>query len=237
MIYIIDFENVGPSGFDGHKSLSRDDEVVVFLSPVHTKLDTALLQNSRASFRFIGITPNGHKNYMDFQIVSLCALMIEQHKNITIVSNDMGYSAVQDFFRENVLLDTPSDIKLASNLFGEPVVAPIPKSPPKQTALPKPVPAPKKKKKKSKTVSGLNINDITPVTVGSKQETLQDVLIRLPCTEVQRKTVEKLVMKTMTNAKKNRPTRKKFKQSFTFLQPDIREICFNAVLPFANLKN
>lgn len=258
MIYIIDYENVAINGFKGHETLSSDDEVIVFLSPAHKKLDTAMLTNSRAAFRFIGIEPNGHKNYMDFQIVAMCAQFVSKHEKVAIVSNDCGYEAVRDFFRSCKLLDETADVKLVSNLLCDPVEKPIPK---------------KKSERKQlwsaateaiRTVNNVDPSDVQTTTVSNDETSedaapssqkdinkqilldlsassstlgsVSDVIERLPIID-EHKTALRNIVREINGKKKGKKVKSKdFIKKLHFLPIGSRATCIDALLPYLDLK-
>lgn len=263
MIYIIDYENVAINGFKGHETLSSDDEVIVFLSPAHKKLDTAMLTNSRAAFRFIGIEPNGHKNYMDFQIVAMCAQFVSKHEKVAIVSNDCGYEAVRDFFHSCKLLNETADVKLVSNLLCDPVEKPIPKkkserkqlwstaaeamrvmnnvdpSDVQTAAATSNIPLNDGESEDTTSSSQKDINKQILLDLSASSGTLgsvSDVIERLPISDEHKTALHNIVREINGKKKGKKVKSKDFIKKLHFLPIASRATCIDALLPYLDLK-
>lgn len=108
--YLIDFENVRASGFDGVEKLTEHDKVVTFYSvnadtitfDTHRKIN-----ESRADIEFQKVSVGG-KNALDFQLSSYLGYLIRDTLptddnadkcNYYIVSNDTGYAFLCEYWR------------------------------------------------------------------------------------------------------------------------------------------
>lgn len=228
MTYIIDYENVSQSGFVGHETLSADDEVIVFFSPCHKKVETTLLINSPASFRFIGIQPNGHKNYMDFQIAALCASLVCNNKTVAIVSNDKGYAAVKDFFQNNILWPQGYDVALFSNLKKDPVTTPAAKTTPFVTKAATPA-----------TPADKTTTDIVPKETeataddpSDKMTTkIKNAIADIDLSDEQRRMLLIYANHIARTDKKNKPTEHEFEKGLGFIKKKHRKECLKVLIP------
>lgn len=115
MIYLIDFENVANSGFNGIEKLNGEDKIIIFYSEnrstisinVHRKLEI-----TKAKKEYISIKAGG-KNALDFQLVSWLGYLIKDNENteFCIVSNDRGFDFVVDFWsKKNVKVNRSIDL-------------------------------------------------------------------------------------------------------------------------------
>lgn len=101
--YFIDYENVGPSGFDGIELLSKKDKIILFwFSKIGfpTKYDK-LLKATQA--QVVKIEQKIHrKNSLDFKIVAMIGYEIGKNadNSYVIVSKDEGYRAALEVLRE-----------------------------------------------------------------------------------------------------------------------------------------
>lgn len=101
--YFIDYENVGPSGFDGIELLSKKDKIILFwFSKIgfSTKYDK-LLKATQA--QVVKIEQKIHrKNSLDFKIVAMIGYEIGKNidNSYVIVSKDEGYRAALEVLRE-----------------------------------------------------------------------------------------------------------------------------------------
>ncbi|MDE6679270.1 MAG: hypothetical protein K2K02_09540 [Ruminococcus sp.] len=128
--YLIDFENVGETGFNGIENLQKEDTVIVFYSKNSCKISMDILSRNNTVMQFIKADV-GTKNALDFQLVSYLGFMARtsaDKEQFFIISKDNGYSPLVTFWKRYGV-----DVKLASALSGKVVPAP-------------------EKKKKSKTV-------------------------------------------------------------------------------------
>ena len=248
MIYIVDYENVGVNGLVGQNTLSFEDEVIVFLNPSHKKIETSYIINSKASFRFIGIIPNKHKNYMDFQIVALCSKLLNDGRKVAIISNDGGYSAVQDFFRDCVYIEKKTDVKLYSNLQGDPVEIPKIKKVTTKTSKKTKKTSEVKKSDSKLTINSIDINkEVTVAEVEAEDSSSNDTILddfnsnelkpslvetlkNLPLTDVQRDSLHKAI--NLQNTKKGKVSEKKFIKKLNFLPSSLRDMVIPVILPY-----
>lgn len=108
-LYCIDFENVGDSGIIGISKLGKDDEVVIFYGSNNNSIsfnshEMIVLANCQTT---IMKCDKSAKNYLDFQLVSFIGMRLgkEQYSKVVIVSKDMGFDSVVDFWsKENVAI-------------------------------------------------------------------------------------------------------------------------------------
>ncbi len=128
--YLIDFENVGETGFNGIENLPKEDTVIVFYSKNSCKISMDIPSRNNTAMQFIKADV-GTKNALDFQLVSYLGFMARtsaDKEQFFIISKDNGYSPLVTFWKRYGV-----DVKLASDLSKKAVPAP-------------------EKKKKSKTV-------------------------------------------------------------------------------------
>lgn len=112
MIYLIDFENVNNSGFNGIDKLNNNDKIIIFYSEnkstisinVHRKLEAV-----KADKEYIPIKTGG-KNALDFQLVSWMGYLIgnNEKQDFCIVSHDRGFDFVIDFWEKRGIKVTRS---------------------------------------------------------------------------------------------------------------------------------
>lgn len=136
--YLIDFENVGETGFNGIENLQKEDTVIVFYSKNSCKISMDILSRNNTEMQFIKADV-GTKNALDFQLVSYLGFMARtsaDKEQFFIISKDNGYSPLVTFWKRYGV-----DVKLASDLFGKAV----------------PVAETKKKVKAEKTLSDSEI--------------------------------------------------------------------------------
>lgn len=102
--FLIDYENTGESGLEGLSELGSSDQVVIFYSENADKMSFDLhqrLQECRAviEFRKIAI---GKKNALDFQLAAYLGYLMakEENSRFCIVSKDLGYEVLLDFWKE-----------------------------------------------------------------------------------------------------------------------------------------
>ncbi len=100
--FMIDFENTWSKGLQGAEYLSPDDRVTIFYSNSCLKVEKGKLQQiiDAGSMLDICRLQRAGKNALDFYIASrIGALFGEGYLGrVAIVSNDKGYSAVQDYW-------------------------------------------------------------------------------------------------------------------------------------------
>ena len=119
--FLIDYENVRVSGFDGVTNLTSEDVVVVFYSENADTLTFGLhrrINESKAQFHFQKVSVGG-KNALDFQLCSYLGYLIrdtkngdgEANDNYYIVSNDHGYIILSDYWKKR-----GTDVIVVSNL-------------------------------------------------------------------------------------------------------------------------
>lgn len=96
-IYLIDYENVGCSGFLGYDKLNNNDKVILFYSKYCSNIDiktiSTLLKN-KVSIELISVFLNG-SNSLDFQLVTYLGLIAKTYPNANyiIISNDSDYKS------------------------------------------------------------------------------------------------------------------------------------------------
>lgn len=112
--YLIDFENVGSTGFNGIEKLNENDEVIVFYSrnAIRTALDI-FGTDGNAKIRFIK-AECGTQNALDFQLSSCIGSLAKEIRGgdeIWIISKDKGYSPLVPFWkRYGITVKTAVDL-------------------------------------------------------------------------------------------------------------------------------
>lgn len=105
-IYLIDFENVASEGLSGITYLSEDDQVIIFYSNNSNRLSMKmhiLIGKSVCQLSYFEVTVGG-KNALDHQISTWLGYLIgtgAAQRNYYIVSRDMGYKHVANFWAAN----------------------------------------------------------------------------------------------------------------------------------------
>lgn len=105
-IYLIDFENVASEGLSGITYLSEEDQVIIFYSNNSNRLTMKmhiLIGKSVCQLRYFEVTVGG-KNALDHQISTYLGYLIgtgAAERNYYIVSRDMGYKHVANFWSAN----------------------------------------------------------------------------------------------------------------------------------------
>ena len=105
-IYLIDFENVASEGLSGITYLSEDDQVIIFYSNNSNRLTMKmhiLIGKSVCQLSYFEVTVGG-KNALDHQISTWLGYLIgtgAAERNYYIVSRDMGYKHVANFWGAN----------------------------------------------------------------------------------------------------------------------------------------
>ncbi len=106
--YLVDYENVKSDGFKGIDLLTKDDEVYVFYSDNSKTITFEMMEkiNKSSATILYQKVETGHKNALDFQLVSYLGYMIGEKgmdKQYCIVTKDMGYNCLVSFWnKENV---------------------------------------------------------------------------------------------------------------------------------------
>ena len=123
--FLIDYENVNVSGFDGLSSLTENDTIVLFYSENANTLTFGLhkrINEAKANIEFQKVSVET-KNALDFQLCSYLGYLIrdkmsdESEKNdYYIVSNDQGYSILPDYWKRKGI-----NVIIVSNLKKDPV--------------------------------------------------------------------------------------------------------------------
>lgn len=105
-IYLIDFENVASEGLSGITYLSEEDQVIIFYSNNSNRLSMKmhiLIGKSVCQLSYFEVTVGG-KNALDHQISTWLGYLIgtgAAQRNYYIVSRDMGYKHVANFWAAN----------------------------------------------------------------------------------------------------------------------------------------
>lgn len=97
--YLVDYENVGSSGLDGIKDLTKLNRVVVFYSSSVGKIDINAFANVQAKLKFIK-AECGTANALDFQLVTYLCINAKKRNKYFIVSVDRGYTPVINMLKE-----------------------------------------------------------------------------------------------------------------------------------------
>lgn len=104
MKYLIDFENVANSGFEGLTEMGLSDELLIFYSEQHSTISITVHQQLEKSLVRKTYMPikTGGKNALDFQLVSWLGYEISRDSSdhFVIISNDTGFDAVVDFWQK-----------------------------------------------------------------------------------------------------------------------------------------
>lgn len=103
--YLIDYENVHKTGFNGLINLNSADNVIIFYSGNADKITFNLHQqiiDSKADITYFEVKAGG-KNALDFQLSTYLGYLIGNSKKAKyyIVSNDKGFEYVRDFWKKN----------------------------------------------------------------------------------------------------------------------------------------
>ncbi len=103
--YLIDYENVHKTGFNGLLNLNSEDSVIIFYSGNADKITFNLHQqiiDSKADITYFEVKAGG-KNALDFQLSTYLGYLIGNNKKAKyyIVSNDKGFEYVRDFWRKH----------------------------------------------------------------------------------------------------------------------------------------
>ncbi len=102
--YLVDFENVKSDGLNGIADLKAEDRVMIFYSVNADKITFSLhkrMNESSANISFWKVDV-GHKNALDFQLVSYLGYLLAKNdkEEYVIVSNDTGYNSVITFWKK-----------------------------------------------------------------------------------------------------------------------------------------
>ena len=101
--YLIDFENVGPTGLNGLKLPGEEAEIRIFLSnAAHfgTEEIREDILESKAKIETFFCTSK-HKNAMDFEIAAYAGAVLERAdtERVSVISADNGYAILEDYTR------------------------------------------------------------------------------------------------------------------------------------------
>lgn len=104
MTYIFDLENVSGKAFTGIENLGENDKIIVFYSQnsKNISIDTHLkIIETKVNKDYIKVRIGG-KNALDFQLSSYIGYLFGKNldEKITIVSGDMGFDFVVDFWKD-----------------------------------------------------------------------------------------------------------------------------------------
>ena len=103
-LYLIDYENTSDTGLIGLSHLSKSDELVIFFGSNNNSISFNSLEmiHLAACHSTIEKCERSAKNYLDFRLVSYLGMRLgkEEFSSVVIVSNDMGYDAVVEFWSE-----------------------------------------------------------------------------------------------------------------------------------------
>ena len=102
--YFVDYENVKMDGLNGINKLEPSDKVCIFYSEHADTLTFDLhkrLNESKATITFQKVEV-GHKNALDFQLVTFLGYEIASKKedDYYIVSKDTGYTSVCNYWKK-----------------------------------------------------------------------------------------------------------------------------------------
>ena len=110
-IFLVDSENVGWNGMKGIEELDAEDAVYYFTTAEREKEKATItvaqffkMRDAKEGpiLKKINVTPNGKKNYLDDCIKTALGYLINtaQDIEVIIVSNDEGYQAVIEFWKQ-----------------------------------------------------------------------------------------------------------------------------------------
>ena len=110
-IFLVDSENIGWSGIKGLEELDSEDVVYYFTTTESKKEKVTItvaqffkMRDAKEGpiLKKINVTPNGKKNYLDDCIKTALGYLINtaQDIEVIIVSNDEGYQAVIEFWKQ-----------------------------------------------------------------------------------------------------------------------------------------
>lgn len=104
-IFLIDYENVRTSAFNGLENLTKDDRVIVFYTSNSDNLTFSLMQRlseSRACIEYKKVSCGG-KNSLDFQLCSYLGYLIGtcSDTKFHIVSKDKGFFSMISLWGES----------------------------------------------------------------------------------------------------------------------------------------
>ena len=104
-IFLIDYENVRSSAFNGLEELTEDDRIIVFYTNNSDNLTFSLMQrlcSAKAKIDYLKVASGG-KNSLDFQLCSYLGYLIGTHSNtrFCIISKDKGFFTMLSLWGEN----------------------------------------------------------------------------------------------------------------------------------------
>lgn len=107
--FLIDYENVHYSGFEGAEYITSEDSVTIFYSDNCKKIPYyrfKQLSASKCDFEICKIMNTG-KNALDFYIATAVGDIYAKDRNaiVAIVSKDKGYTAVRNYWKDRLLTD------------------------------------------------------------------------------------------------------------------------------------
>ena len=121
--FLVDYENVKVSGFDGLTALTEKDVVIIFYSEKADNMTFGLykrINESKANFQFQKVTV-GEKNALDFQLCTYLGYLIRDNMAENkinnecvyyIVSNDKGYIVLSEYWkRKGINVTTVGNLK------------------------------------------------------------------------------------------------------------------------------
>ena len=104
-IFLIDYENLHTSAFNGLEELTENDRIVVFYTHNSDNLTFSLMQRlvkSPAKIDYLQVA-TGVRNSLDFQLCSYLGYLIGTYHDtrLCIVSRDKGFSTMLSFWSES----------------------------------------------------------------------------------------------------------------------------------------
>lgn len=99
--FLIDYENVGSTGFIGADLLCKEDYVTVFYNSSGTKIERMhidAVEKLAGGFEIIKLIAPG-KNALDFYIAVMVGQIIQSNPeySIVIISKDKGFKSISDY--------------------------------------------------------------------------------------------------------------------------------------------
>lgn len=117
-VFLIDYENVRTSAFNGLEDLTENDRVIIFYTGNSDNLTFSLMQrliSSRAPIEYKKVACGG-KNSLDFQLCSYLGYLIGTSSNthFCIISRDKGFSTMLSLWGESC--ENGNSVMCAANI-------------------------------------------------------------------------------------------------------------------------
>ncbi len=118
-VFLIDYENVRTSAFNGLEDLTEEDRVIVFYTANSDNLTFSLMQRlcgAKARIDYLKVACGG-KNSLDFQLCSYLGYLIGTYKDtrFCIISRDKGFFTMLSLWGENT--ENGNSVICCTNIF------------------------------------------------------------------------------------------------------------------------